>query len=470
MKHNKKSLNKQLLPSLHHHSSTFSGVETLNPSSCQSPSLLAYSSKPELRKNIFLLTAGSSQSRTPVPTDISDSQTFRKSLQKSTKSECLSDRSSSQSFNSAVLKTKLDLVLALRSLVDDRKEKEKSRSLNRTKMIIKALEILSNEDGRYKDELRNIVQEIRNSVFIAKEEIEAEVLEHIYEKYPETLTDLDGLIPFYYLYPLNFKRKDSEDYCSIETVNKMKENYASEINTLKEEVAKFTELFQSKEKDNKKLSEETSKYKQEIQQKTKENFILLNKVSVLEREVINLRTCGDEDNKNIIGLQKKLKNYEETLQKSTSDYNFLNRNFYELKQKNDSMTNGYSTILCKLKQSYEVQEELERQISDLMKTNSILSDRAAVGYEGLTPRPNLAPIFKFLEVEIPNGSTVEKTNKLLKEIKAKELKKTVVRRGNTLRTTKIHSFQRKNSGLGDESKRSEEASTIQLQIPSIGND
>ncbi|CAG9334023.1 unnamed protein product [Blepharisma stoltei] len=470
MKRDKKSPTKSPLPKIHHHSSTFSNIKEFLPLPSPSPTFLTRTTKSDLQNTLMFLNGGESQNRTPTLSDFPEAHPYKKFVHKNTTFECLSERNSMKIFNSSVLKTKLDLALVLRTLFGDCKENVSKRTLNRTKLIIKALEILANEDGKYKEELKNIVEEIKTAIFINKGEIGTEVLEHIYEKYPDTLTDLDGLIPFYYLYPLKLKPKDTDEYYSIDTVKKIIENYNSQIRKLNEERTAMSEKILAKEKENQVLLEENNKFKQDIEKKSKENFILGNKVSILERETMSLRFNADEDNKIIIDHQKRLKASEEMVAKISSDYSLLNRDFMELKKKSDNMTQGYSTILYKLKQSYDVQEDLEKQISDLLKTNAILADRAAAGYEGLTPRPNLDPVFHLLDVEVPKGSTADKVKVILKEVKTKDTKKTLYKRGSTLRTGNNKPLSRKNSNTDlEELKKVEQIPSIQIDIPKFEN-
>ncbi|CAG9332639.1 unnamed protein product [Blepharisma stoltei] len=466
MKQSKK-VSRTPLPVIHHQTPTYNSSGSLTPLTYTSSGFLFPNTKSERRNSILLLNTGETLSRTPIPSDILDSQTYRKLSYKNSKTECLSDRNSTKSFSSTVLKTKLDLVLALRNLFDD--DKEPKRTLNRIKMIIKALEILSNEDGKYKDELKRIVEEIRNAIFINKGEVEEDVLEYVYESYPETITDLDGLIPFFYLYPLKLKKKDTKEYFTIETVNKIKENCKLEIDKLKEEIEKLNGKIELHDKENEKILEENSKYKAELDQKTKENFILLNKVSVLQHDIIGLRYNADEDNRIIVDYQKKSKISDELMQKLNSDYSALNRNYDELKKTHDTMTHGYATILYKLKQSYETQEDLERQISELIEKNSALSVRAAAGYEELTPRPNLEPIFSFLEVEIPKGSTIEKTNEILKEVKNKIRKRTLTRK-NLLNSGIRQLISRKITETDFGGDQKNDPPVIQMEIPKLDNE
>lgn len=145
----------------------------------------------------------------------------------------------SSSFNSPYLKTKLEIVMTLRELIHTH---DSDLTITRLKTILKALEILANEEGKYQGEMLFMVDEIKKTLYIHKEKIDPKILEIVYERHIDALTDQDGYIPYIYLYyiilEINQKLNQNESNLKNDNENS-KVKYEQEIDALKLKISEL---------------------------------------------------------------------------------------------------------------------------------------------------------------------------------------------------------------------------------------
>eukprot|EP00358_Blepharisma_japonicum_P003089 CAMPEP_0202955380 /NCGR_PEP_ID=MMETSP1395-20130829/51785_1 /ASSEMBLY_ACC=CAM_ASM_000871 /TAXON_ID=5961 /ORGANISM="Blepharisma japonicum, Strain Stock R1072" /LENGTH=270 /DNA_ID=CAMNT_0049671911 /DNA_START=445 /DNA_END=1257 /DNA_ORIENTATION=+ len=268
--------------------------------------------------------------------------------------------------------------------------------------------------------MKYIVDEIKKAVFAVKDQVKPALLEIVYEKHTDALSDLDGYIPYSYLYDIlneindGYIEKENQYHKDIEEIKK--KNF-DEVISLNQKINELQRKSDGKLEGNIDLADEYKQLNDDFDRKMRELKIALSKNSELDSK---LKTCkkalkdAEFLNSDINDELKKLSQANVVLREQVR---VANADYEKLKDKCEKVSGGYSTIVYKLKQSYESNDELERRISQLLKEKSELSVRAAAGFEELTPRPSLEPVFREIGGNFPEGhTTVEKIGMLHSQI------------------------------------------------------
>ena len=66
--------------------------------------------------------------------------------------------------------------------------------------IMKALEILSKEPGKYREEMEMIVSQLKICVYNTRDKIPGYLQDEIFELFTDTVVSMDSNIPYFYLY------------------------------------------------------------------------------------------------------------------------------------------------------------------------------------------------------------------------------------------------------------------------------
>ncbi|CAG9329776.1 unnamed protein product [Blepharisma stoltei] len=371
-------------------------------------------------------------------------------------------------FNSPFIKTKSDIITTLRELmVTTQRPYDSSQTINRLKLVLKTLEILSNEEGKYQAEMKYIVDEIKNAIFANKEEIKPKLLEIVYEKHIDALSDLDGYVPYSYLYYI--LNEINEGYIGKELQNEknieeLKKKHVEEIEEINKKTAELQRIIDGKLEGNVDLADEYQKLKADFDRKLRELKIAIAKTSELDSKLKNCKKALKDAEFLNSDINDELKKTNEVNTRLREQLRLANVEYEKLKDKYENFSGGYSTIIYKLKQSYESNDELEMRISQLLKEKTELSVRAAAGYEELTPRPNLEPLFKEMGENFPKGSTIDRIGILFSHIvdwknKNNKVKKT--------KKPRAKSPRRETSPyIEEDDKRTKESSLLELYVPS----
>lgn len=100
-------------------------------------------------------------------------------------------------FISDSLRNKWDV---LSMCMNYRNGKDLEPTLNMISTIMKALDILSKEPGKYKEEMELIVTALKSCVFSTRDKIPNYLQDEIYELFTDTVISMDSSIPYFYLY------------------------------------------------------------------------------------------------------------------------------------------------------------------------------------------------------------------------------------------------------------------------------
>jgi len=124
-----------------------------------------------------------------------------------------------------------------------------------------------------------------------------------------------------------------------------------------------------------------------------------------DSKLVSVMACIKEDNKIISDLQDKNRKQVDLNHLLSEEHNVLQQSFNELNQKYISITSSYASLLAKLKQAYQRHQDYEDRLKEIEEENYRLNMRAAVGFDDLTPRPNMQILFQELEKPYPSKST-----------------------------------------------------------------
>jgi hypothetical protein len=81
-----------------------------------------------------------------------------------------------------------------------RSGKDLEPNLSMISSIIKALEILSKEPGKYREEMEMIVSQLKICVYNTRDRIPSYLQDEIFELFTDTVVSMDSNIPYFYLY------------------------------------------------------------------------------------------------------------------------------------------------------------------------------------------------------------------------------------------------------------------------------
>ncbi|CAG9318314.1 unnamed protein product [Blepharisma stoltei] len=321
---------------------------------------------------------------------------------------------STQRFQSESMKTKHELITILKSLNED----EFKPSLKRIRAAYRALELCASEDTLYQKEMKAISAEIYKALFIEKEKISKDAINHIYENHTDCLIDNKDLPLFYVVESLN------ELYMNAANKNLYLENLAT---------AKAKEFFadiMKKDQDLKDLKEEFENYK--LNAKSNNEHI----ISKLEEEKSrllneNIRNKGTLDEliskmsdfkdqmykskKTIKKLREKEEKFLSTIKSLNATIIMQENHINQLSEENNKMKEMAEVYLGRLSFFNKEKDELEERLRIAEEKNINLSVRAAEGYESLTPRPSFEALNGIMTIK--KGPTNEKVKQLIKWIK-----------------------------------------------------
>ena len=100
-------------------------------------------------------------------------------------------------FNSDCLRNKWDV---LNLCTTYRNGKDLQPNLGMISSIMKALEILSKEPGKYREEMEMIVSQLKICVYNTRDNIPGYLQDEIFELFTDTVVSMDSNIPYFYLY------------------------------------------------------------------------------------------------------------------------------------------------------------------------------------------------------------------------------------------------------------------------------
>lgn len=103
----------------------------------------------------------------------------------------------STNFISDSLRNKWDV---LSMCISYRNGKDLDPTLIMISSIMKGLEILSQEPGKYKEEMELIVNQLKGCVYSTRDKIPTYLQEEIFELYTDTVISMDNSVPYFYLY------------------------------------------------------------------------------------------------------------------------------------------------------------------------------------------------------------------------------------------------------------------------------
>jgi len=291
-------------------------------------------------------------------------------------------------------------------------------SSKKCRLSRKILETLSLESGQYQDEMKLLSQDFDSSVYCHSQSI----LEKLEKNFPGMSVQnslfpqpyfelLKKLMKFFEIYKkgvlMKFEQKDLEIQSLSQQLNEKDKTieelrYFIEskppsledmlIRELRELVPQAEELQRSKElltREIQQTKEQVDLMAEKIQNEIKDYYE--NKIN----DVINEKDAIKEEIKDKDMMIKELK---------------LSIQKYATLQKGS---------VIKLQAVKDENETMRQRISFLEDENSKLSIRAAIGFDGLTPRPNLSQVFQHFNVPI------KKTMKLNTEKKIELINKAI---------------------------------------------
>lgn len=322
-------------------------------------------------------------------------------------------------YNSTSIHAKVNIVETLNELKDH--SISSGPSINRLKVVIKALEVLSRKDN-YKEEIKTILYEIRKGIFINKSEVQEDLINYIYDNYEETIKDLDGDIPYFCLFRASEAKKDKNTLqANLKDIEfeEIKSNFQTQIDDLEKTIISLKNKLEQNTHNQviESLKSKNEMLALKIKEQLHENVNLSKEITMMKQKLEESEKVKDEDNLIIIKLQAKIKTLND-------DYTFIKerheieiKQFVHSKAVNEQMTGSMSTMLQKLKNAYELNEELEKQLSVLQIENSELAIRGAAGFEDLTPRPNVDIILADMGFETLQDTTKAKVDDLRNKLK-----------------------------------------------------
>ncbi|CAG9331714.1 unnamed protein product [Blepharisma stoltei] len=304
-------------------------------------------------------------------------------------------------------------------------EAGKDLSVKVLNQVLKSVEILLKDQAKFQNEADIIHKVLKKSIFIEKEEINAEIMDHLYDDNKNLIFSSDRTIPYFILLKSlseNFLKmkakyeKNKEIICN-RTEELVKEIEGKEIK-IKELNENIEDLKESKEKSDQEKADLMNKYK-----RLEEDLKFYIKVSSDRENMVQKVQRNNNDGKEIIkDLEWQIKKSELDYDYFYSEYRKLDKEHNELKLKYNNMMLSYPNMIVKLKQLHEGNEELEKRISGLEAENSELHFKTSV-IDDLTPRPDLDKIISLLHIKNPPERTISKANTITIELRKAKNKK-----------------------------------------------
>ena len=118
----------------------------------------------------------------------------------------------------------------------------------------------------------------------------------------------------------------------------------------------------------------------------KENLQLQYKVEQLEEDYKDLKLDHDKVNLELRSLKENYRILEAEYDKMRIAKEKLEVDISEIKDEFELSLRNYQNSLVLLKSSQDIRKKLQKQLEELFEENRRLGNRAAVGFEGLTPR------------------------------------------------------------------------------------
>lgn len=327
---------------------------------------------------------------------------------------------SAKSFSSNSLKNKWEMITMLTSNTN-------CLTLNTAENVMKALGVLASEPGIYQEEMTKIVSQLHKCIFCSKEEIPVYIQNELYELYIDAAGSLNEFIPYFYLYRTfisinsQFQDKFKSQQDTIQTLKQGKIYSALEDThqTKQQEISRLAETLSSVQLSIKPLTDENEKLQAELKTlQYKYQTSETNKKEV-DSKLISVMANIKEDNKIIAELQDRLKKQVDFDNILSSENNSLKQQYSELNKKYNSMTSSYASLLAKLKQAFQKHKTYEENLKEIEEENYRLQMRAAVGFDDLTPRPNMQILFSELDKPFPpKATTISMVNIVSESIKS----------------------------------------------------
>lgn len=153
------------------------------------------------------------------------------------------------------------------------------------------------------------------------------------------------------------------------------------------------------------ISDENERLKAELRAVQEKYARLEGQKKEVDSKLVSVMASIKEDNKIISDLQDKNRKQADLNNLLSDEHNILKQSFNELNQKYISITSSYASLLAKLKQAYQRHQDYEDRLKGIEEENYRLNMRAAVGFDDLTPRPDMQILFQELEKPYPTKST-----------------------------------------------------------------
>lgn len=219
------------------------------------------------------------------------------------------------------------------------------------------------------------------------------------------------------------------------------------------------------------ITDENERLKTELRALQEKYARLEDHKKEVDAKLVSVMASIKEDNKIIADLQDKNRKQADLNNLLSEEHNKLKQNFNELNQKYTSMTSSYASLLAKLKQAYQQHQTYEDRLKEIEEENYRLNMRAAVGFDDLTPRPNMQILFQELDKPYPAKSTtismVNLATDSIRSFKAKlassSSKKVIRKQGHALSKKKnINEEPKRDTSILDTPNLSQNSKAVNL--------
>ena len=344
-----------------------------------------------------------------TPRSVFDSKVYFPTIDKSKSIKKLSRECTQKSLTNRNT-TKTKPILIKQELIEIlHKIKTNTLTGMKTRILYQGLELIARENEIYSSELRLIIDGLYQVMFCDKSILDQTVKNWIYEQYDDFAADIEKTIPLfhvnealsYLLHSEKQRRRDQEEQNKEQQIR---------IGLLEKEIIDL-KSFINKNNKNTELEEKLLLIEKEKGKLLSINASLEKKLKDISKYIEEL---DDELKRKENLIQRKnieLQRKGEDVLNLTNDKTKLMENIKSLNSENKQLIEYTQILIKKCKDIKQECEEFESKLRAAENKNHTLSIRAAEGFENLTPRPSMTIVEPILQ-NIPNN-TREKVSLLI---------------------------------------------------------
>lgn len=274
-----------------------------------------------------------------------------------------------------------------------------------------------------RDVLVKIKAVIESAIYGSRQELPEDLQDEIYEK-DESIEGDPNMLPFFEIVDklrgkiqrMDEQMDQAEEKANSEIKNlKRQINYKeSEIDTLKKQLAKL------QQKDTHPIYEHYNEIVLKNERLLKDNNQLEYKVKQFEEDYDDLKIEHNKLQLEHLALKENYRLLETEFDKMRITKERLEADISEIKDEFELSLQNYQNSLVLLKNSQDIRKKLQKQLEELLEENRRLGNRAAVGFENLTPRfDDFKKTFKRLKIKPPEkerGNTRISSNQYIEKL------------------------------------------------------